>query len=321
MPIGDSARRGESPAVGKGRPVGKPAGSRASVADPGSSAPSTPRERFERLDPYRVDREWDRYEGTAQRDLFRELRIRFLQRHAAPGAWTVDVGSGPGRFLEHIGPEGSRRVALDLSQEMLRRVDRSGPRGVDLVRGDGVTPPLARYRFANVAVLGNSLGFAGGDSERFLEAAEGLVATGGHLLLEVVAGPGERARYFHRLPRSVLARLLRAPVPAIHRKVRWEGFSLEPLRRSGSGEFRRFEPRDLGARLELRGWEAREIVAVAPSLGASPEALEVVRSDPKAWSHLLDLEERVGREPERWSSAAAVLLAFSRPGRTVRTIK
>jgi hypothetical protein len=55
------------------------------------------------------------------------------------------------------------------------------------------------------------------------------------------------------------------------------------------------------------------VVAVAPALGASPGSLEPARSDPKAWSHLLELEEAVGREPERWNSAAAVLLSLSAP--------
>jgi SAM-dependent methyltransferase len=279
------------------------------------------RERFETLDPYRADREWRRYEGTAQRELFRDLRIRFLRRHAAPGRWAVDVGSGPGRFLPSVGPDGSQRIALDLSTEMLLRVEPTTPPSAHLVRGDGIQPPLARDSFANVAVLGNSIGFAGRDSERFLSAAEELVAPGGNLLLEVVAGPGERARYLQRLPPSAVTRLLRSPVAAVYRRAVREGFALEPARRSEPGDFRRFEPGELGARLENRGWKAVEIVAVAPVLGASPLALEAVRSDAKAWSHLIELEELVGRQPERWRAAAAVLLALTRPGRAARTVK
>jgi len=223
--------------------------------------------------------------------------------------------------LAYIGPEQSQRVALDLSREMLLRVDRRNLARTHRVRGDGVHPPLARAAFANVAVLGNSLGFAAGDSDRLLGAAEELVTLGGNLLLEVVAGPGERARYLHRLPPSSLARLLRSPVRAVYARTQREGFAPDPPRRSEPGEFHRFRPRELSEQLEARGWATLEIVAVAPSLGASPAALEAVHPDPKAWSHLIELEELVGHEPERWTAAAAVLIALSRLGQAARTIK
>ncbi len=100
-----------------------------------------------------------------------------------------------------------------------------------------------------------------------------------------------------------------------------EGFAPEPARWSDPGDFRRFDAGELSARLESRGWKTVEIVAVAPVLGASPLALEAIRSDAKAWSHLIELEEFVGRQPERWTSAAAVLLALTRPGRPARTVK
>ncbi|MGA8275123.1 MAG: methyltransferase domain-containing protein [Thermoplasmata archaeon] len=279
-------------------------------AGPPSTAPGA-RERFKSLDPYRVDREWRRYEGTAQRDLFRELRVRFLRRHSVTGRWAVDVGSGPGRFLPHLGPSGAQRVALDLSLETLHRVESPGRSPPHLVRGDGTTPPFARAAFSNVAVLGNALGFAGDDADRFLEAAESLVAPGGVLLLEVVAGPGERSRYLNRLPPRTLTRLLRSPVRALQLRTLREGFVPEPPRRRESGQFTRFDPADLATQFQSRGWEVREVVAVAPALGASPAAIEAARSDAKAWTHLLEMEEVIGRMPERWTSAAAVLLSFS----------
>jgi SAM-dependent methyltransferase len=286
-----------------------------SVAPDSGPIPDPPgaRERFKELDSYRVDREWDRYEGTAQRDLFRELRARFLRRHSATGPWVLDVGSGPGRFLPELGSPVAHRVALDLSAETLRRAEARGPTGPHLVRGDGTSPPFARAAFAVVAVLGNALGFAGPESDRFLEAVESLVAPGGYLLLEIVAGPGESSRYLGRLPPRALARLLRSPVRALVQRAAREGYAPEPRRRPASAAFRRFDPSGLTDDFRARGWEAREVVAVAPALGASPGSLEPARSDPKAWSHLLELEEAVGREPERWNSAAAVLLSLSAP--------
>jgi SAM-dependent methyltransferase len=288
---------------------------------PGRPEPGAARERFEALDRYRVDREWQRYEGTAQRELFRLLRVRFLRRNVAVGRWVVDIGAGPGRFLGAIGPPDADRIALDLSQEMLRRVDLTTRPRPYRVRGDGISPPLAPGRFSDVAVLGNALGFAGADSERLLSEAEALVAPGGMLLLEVVSGPGERSRYLSRLPPTALARLLRAPVAALATRVGREGFAEEPRRRRDTGDFRRFDPSDLSSRLVARGWQVVDTLAIAPALGPVAGSLAAVRADEKAWAHLLELEERVGRQPERWPRAAAVLLALSRARPMVGKIK
>jgi hypothetical protein len=204
---------------------------------------------------------------------------------------------------------------------MLRQIPLPESGGVHRVRGDGVAPPFARNVFAEVAVLGNAVGFSGVDAERFLEALESLVAPGGTLLLEVVAGPGERSRYLRRLPEGAVARLLRAPVRALCVRVEREGFEPEPPRKREEGEFRRFDPEELAGGFRGRGWTVDEIVAVAPALGASPYVAEAVRHDPKAWVHVLELEETLGRSPRRWAMAAAVLLALSSPPTPNRTVK
>jgi SAM-dependent methyltransferase len=287
--------------------------SRRKEDDSAVPVPPEARERYKNLDPYRVDREWRRYEGTAQRDLFRELRVRFLRRHAGSGGWVVDVGSGPGRFLPYLGPPEAHRVALDLSLETLRRVDPSGGVNTHLVRGDGGTPPLARAAFSCVALLGNVLGFSAGNADRLLESAESLVAPGGFLVLEIVAGPGERSRYLTRLPPRSLARLLRSPVRAVQLRAQREGFLAEPPRRRETGEFRRFDPSALSEDFRTRGWLVREVVTVSPALGPVPLSIEAAQSDPKSWEHLLEVEEQIGHAPERWTNAAAVLLSVSAP--------
>lgn len=259
-------------------------------------------------------REWERYEGTAQRRLFRELRARFLDRHAAPRGWVLDLGSGPGRFLAHVGGPHARRVALDLSVEMLRRVVREGRTHPELVCGDGLCPPFRRTAFQEVVVLGNAIGFAGPDSDRLWETAGELVRPGGQLVLEVVAGPGESSRYLGRLPASSLARLLHAPLRALLARVDREGFVPEPPRRADPGTFRRYDPLALDRSLVERDWVVDEILAVAPALGADPERLAVVEEDPVAWARLLELEEAIGRRTDRARVAAAVLLAATAPG-------
>lgn len=204
-------------------------------------------------------------------------------------------------------------MALDLSVEMLRRVERQGRTPPELVRGDGVSPPFRPGAFGEVVVLGNALGFAGSESDRLLVAAGDLVGPGGSLILEIVAGAGERARYLCRLPASSLGRLFRVPTPALVARVDREGFALDPPRKSDPGTFRRYIPDELKEMMTRRGWWIEETMAVAPALGGDRERLEGVAPDPLAWAHLLELEESVGHREERTRRAAAVLVAVRRP--------
>ena len=280
------------------------------------------RARFLATDAYRSGREWDRYAGTPQRDLFREIRERFLSRHLGGDGPVLDAGSGPGRFTPRLGGARTvRRVALDLSREMLRelrerwadRVD--APPLPDLVVGDAARPPFPDGTFGLVAGLGNLVGFAGVDSAALLETLERLVAPAGALVLELAPGPGERSRYFRRLPARSVARLLRSTTALVATRADREGYSVEPWRKAHPSAFERTSVAELGARLERDGFRPDEVLAVAPALGPDPERVRAVAGDPKAWAHLLTVEEQLGRSPERWRSAAAVLVAATRVAR------
>ena len=282
--------------------------------------------RFRTLDSYRARREWQRYEGTGQRDLYRELRERFLVRNAAVDGWVTDLGSGPGRFLPFIGRDGSRRVALDISREMLnllpevwRTLDRTTPTPHRIL-GDARHPPFAPGTFSAVVVLGNAIGFAAADADLLLRGAMELVSPGGVAAVEIAPASGERSRYLTRLPPTSVARLLRAPIRAVLHRLDPEGFVLEPTRHDSKPSFRRLSPTEVRSRFERNGWESLETLAVAPVLGPDPLRISAVRTDPKAWSHLLELEEEVGRRPERWGRAAAVLISARRPS-LMRMIK
>ena len=282
--------------------------------------------RFQQADAYRAQREWQRYVGTPQRDLFRELRERFLARHSASDGWVLDFGSGPGRFLPFIGGPAARRVALDVSHEMLELAasawvaDGRTGRLPDRVVGIAERPPLRTARWSEVVVLGNTLGFAGPNADRLLNQAVGLVAPGGSLLVEAAPAPGERSIYLERLPPSAVARLLRSPVRAVISRVVREGFKADAPRHRTPRSFRRFSASELREHLSTAEWEVTETMAVAPALGADARRVEAVRGDPKAWSHLLELEEEVGRRPDRWAGAAAVLVA-ARHAPLMRMIK
>ncbi len=297
------------------RPRSRP---RAPHRPPGAGGgPPAARERFLAADAYRVEREWLRYEGTAQRDLFRELRERFLARHGLDSPWAVDVGSGPGRFTPRVGGPSSRVLLLDLSTGMLRSATarlskdpvRSG--AYRFLRADAARPPLRLGSFGEVVALGNPLGFSGLEAERFLDSVLPLVAPGGRLLLEYVAGRGERARYFARLPPGAVRRTLAAPLNLVRARVEREGFRLEPPLSRDHG-FRRFAPGEIDERLVQGGFTVRDALAVAPALGADPIRIAAVRTEPAAWRHLLELEEALGGLEVHRRPAAAVLVAAER---------
>ncbi|HEV2316650.1 MAG TPA: class I SAM-dependent methyltransferase [Thermoplasmata archaeon] len=288
-----------------------------------------PSRRFRELDEYRVDREWQRYEGNALRELFRVLRVRFLRRHRPEVAGPVlEIGPGPGRFSAELGDPDHPRILIDLSVRALRaaRGHLSG-RPVaqvgasEFVRGDARRLPVRPGRFSQCILLGNALGFAGGEGSSILaETAERLVA-GGSLLLEVVAGAGEHSAYLRRLPTGAMRRTLAAPITAVLPRVDREGFLPQAERKRTVSEFRRYTPETLSRELTGLGLEVGEVLAVAPALGALPDRVEVVRRDPRAWDRLIELEEAIGLRPERWSRAAALLVAARRADGTGGRIK
>jgi len=264
-----------------------------------------------------VDREWKRYEGTPQRDLFRVLRERFVSRYPTDGGWVLDVGCGPGRFLPGLGGPRARAAGLDLSTEMLRaarhrlRGDRAS---TGLFLGDARFPPVRRESLGLVAVLGNTIGFAGPQAAEVVAQAAALVRPGGFLLLETAPGPGERSRYLARLPPGAVRRLLSAPLNLVRARIEREGFALEarPTPRSG---FQRVGPDLLRRSLASQGFTVREMTAVAPCLGADATRVAAVQPDGTAWRRLLEVEEAIGRSPARLAPASALLVAAERTGR------
>ncbi|HXQ79233.1 MAG TPA: hypothetical protein VN819_03335 [Thermoplasmata archaeon] len=217
-------------------------------------------------------------------------------------------------------------MALDLSREMLSLIPETWAASAsvgpvpDRVLGNALCPPLELAQWSEVLAVGNTLGFAGDEAEKMLTQAENLVATGGSIVIEIAPGPGERSSYLARLPPTSVARILRAPVKAVLGRLDREPFRVEPVRRAAGGSFRRFSAIEIHDRWRNAGWELTETVAVAPCLGPDQRRIDAVKADEASWKHLLTLEEEVGRRPERWEQAAAVLLSARRAG-SKRTIK
>ncbi len=190
--------------------------------------------------------------------------------------------------------------------------------------GDVTRPPFRPNRFRTVVALGNPLGFAESAAIEALTGCLSMVADGGTIVLEAVVGPGESSRYLTRLPPGAMARLLRAPVPAARTRIEREGFKIEPRVPRPRQGFRRFSEGELWGLLESEGVEIVDALAVAPLLGFEPDRIRAVSGDPKAWGHLLDLEEDFGRTEGRRAVAASLLVAGvlrASPSRRIGEIK
>jgi ubiquinone/menaquinone biosynthesis C-methylase UbiE len=275
-------------------------------------------ERFLELDRYRVEREWKRYEGTAQRDLFRELRSRFLDRHRALGPWTLEVGPGPGRFSAGVGSPTATHVLVDLSMEMLRFSREhlgkgSRPGRYEFLRANGIQLPFPPRQFSEVVALGNALGFADESASTLLNRLAAAVSPSGTLIVEIAPSPGEESRYLRRLPPRAVGRLFEAPVSVVRARIEREGFVPAPSEWREGHRFRRVQTDEILQWMAKEGWTVAETLAVAPASGLQPERIQAVQDDPKAWSHLIETEEDLGRIPARQVTAAAVLVAARSP--------
>ncbi|MCI4350804.1 MAG: class I SAM-dependent methyltransferase [Thermoplasmata archaeon] len=230
----------------------------------------------------------------------------------------MEIGPGPGRFSPALGRVGGAVVLLDLSQRMLAEARRHLRRIPELaarlhpVLGDGLHPPFRELRFNSVVVLGNVIGFGSSDAEAIVRSAAAQVALAGHLLIEIAPGPGERSRYLARLPPGAVSRLLRSPVTWSTNRIAREGFQLAASSRGRNSAFRPVDAPTAVRWLVEAGLEIEETVAVAPAIGQEPDRVASVRGDPIAWRHLLEVEERLGARPERWTNAAAILVAARR---------
>jgi hypothetical protein len=300
------------------RPINATPRRRGPRGSPPPAKPPSASERFRELDRYRIEREWKRYEGTAQRDLFRELRSRFLDRHRAPGSWTLEVGPGPGRFSAGIGTPIATRVLVDLSIETLRFAHEHLGKGARpgqyrFLRADGLHLPFSPGRFSEVVALGNSLGFTGNSApllfQRLLESA----APSGVIIVEIAPGPGERSRYLRRLPPGAVGRLFEAPASVVRSRIEREGFVTEPSKPADRHGFRRLSTEEVVGWFSVAHCTVSETLAVAPATGVDSVRIEAVQRAPKAWSRLIEVEEALGRLSARQRSAAAVLIAARAP--------
>jgi ubiquinone/menaquinone biosynthesis C-methylase UbiE len=85
-------------------------------------------------------------------EIFKQMRhdlyLRYIQRHAAPGARILDLGCGTGLISVALHDLGYKIVACDVSEGMLGKfADEKGGRDIELRRGDGFAIPAADGEF------------------------------------------------------------------------------------------------------------------------------------------------------------------------------
>ncbi len=279
--IPNPAIAGSNPAS----PVRPP--SRTPSASPRAALPR--RKRYRELPAARAEREWERYQGTLQRELWLRLRERFLLRalDASPSQspWVVELGSGPGRFAPLLTRAGSQALLVDLSPAMIREGRRrlGSPPRTHWVLADALRLPIRLGATRLLVALGQLLNLAGGEAPLFLREWDRVLPPGAGWALE----------------------------------VNLEGSSLaSPSREKGTETLTRFRLEELEGRLASLGWRVEESLKVAPKAGGEEDSCRrALKRWGGNWEQWLEEEERAGRSPEARGGGGAWLLRGRKQGR------
>lgn len=287
---------------------------------PGTSrtATSEGKGRFRALDPYRVAREWARYEGTPHRELLESVRVRFLRANLPPAKAPLglDVGSGPGRSALWVEPHVERLVLIDVSREALQEArqrlsTRLPGTPLSYVRADAVRLPTRRRSVGTITLMGNVLGFSDDDADEVLREAAGCLAPGGRLILETYTPVHQGPSLPPPEDTAEWRRLLEGdPKETWDRLARRSWVRRPP--REVSPSFAAWSPGRVIRRLRAEGLVLQDRSVAAPLTGDQPSVVEALTlRSPSSLEKLVKLEETAGRDRRTVASGGTVLWAAS----------
>ncbi|MCI4344463.1 MAG: class I SAM-dependent methyltransferase, partial [Thermoplasmata archaeon] len=251
----------------------------------------------------RVEAEWGRYAGNAQRVLRRTLRERFLTRHLGRSRDIVlELGPGPGRFTSVIRRSTRTCVAaVDLSLASLRsarrRTGRQPARApIDWIQGAGELLPFRNRTVDAAVVLGNIVNFAAADGPALLQELGRVVKRQGLFVADFASPAGATHEFFHvAAQRRLLRRILRRPNWYFVDQVLRTGYQPYAPTRLARWEFRFYTVGEVEEELARAGFRAFDAMSIAPVAAFEDRVAAIARREPRTWENLLRTEEKVGR--------------------------
>ena len=240
----------------------------------------------------------------------------------------LELGPGTGRFTPTVLASGSRVVAADLSLPMLRALGRHAPvqarrHRLARVRAAGEHLPFRNGTFRAAVAYGNILCFAAKDGEHLLAELARVVRPGGCLILDVASPVGATIEFLTiASQRRILHRILRDPeyyfLNAVVGKKERAHQPFDPDRMA-YWEFDFYTPAAAEAALAEAGFRTVDRMAVAPLGAYRDRVTTIARRDRRAWTTLVELEERVGRRSGALETGHGFVMAAVRgPSRARR---
>jgi len=266
-----------------------------------------------------VQAEWSRLEATAYGRLQAIIHADFIRRYINNSDLVLDAGSGPGRFSIEMGHIGATVTVLDISNQQIESAKRKiGEAKVsnkidEFVVGD--ITDLSMFpdgHFDAVVCFGGALSYT---CERRREAASELIRvtkSGGNILISVLSRMGvrnlirlgnisilENPEGEKELGASYWSVLATGDLPGFASRV---GMQHPAMHLFTSGELQSL----------MGGCEIIEIAGSNVTASEFSPELDTIAENPKAWSTVVELEEKVNADPGLVNSGTHIILAAHR---------
>lgn len=258
--------------------------------------------RAERIRSYydsKAEAEWDRLDR--HRTEF-EITLRTLRKHLPAAGRVLDVGSGPGRYAIELASLGYQLTVVDLSQECLALArEKANEAGVALsaVHGDGLDLPslFGNGDFDAVLMLGPLYHLLEREErQQALRGALSVLRANGLLFAAFVTRYASLRRDARLQPerlrenRAYAERLLET---GLHDRA--SDFTDSYFARPG----------DAAGEVESAGFELLELIGCEGVLAGHEQRVNELEGED--WECWVELNERVGRDPEMLAASDHLL--------------